>query len=118
MIDTTVSYDKPFMSKVFILLINQAIEMKDLDHHLLCPMQCCINNVVIDEALKFLAPIPSETMFAIQNNNLLMPSNQQLFLCSLLKSPVTFMWEYLLQRKLSIQVSLRLNLHEELHYSI
>ena len=43
--------------------------MMDLDHHLLCPMQCCMNDVLIDEVLNFLAPIPSESMHATQIEN-------------------------------------------------
>ncbi len=41
---TTVSralaYDDPVTSKVYHLVINQAIHIPHLDHHLLCPMQC------------------------------------------------------------------------------
>ena len=41
--------------------------MKGLDHHLLCLMQCHVNGVLMDEVPKFLAPIPIETMHAIQS---------------------------------------------------
>ena len=44
-------------SQAFILLINQAIEMKGLDHHLLCLMQYCMNGVLIDKVHEFLALI-------------------------------------------------------------
>ncbi len=41
---TTVSgvlaYDDPVTGKVYHLVINQAIHIPHLDHHLLCPMQC------------------------------------------------------------------------------
>ena len=57
------------MGQVFILLINQAIYMKDLNYHFLCPMQCHVNGVVIDEVPKFLTPIPSKTIHAMQVNN-------------------------------------------------
>ena len=40
--------------------------MKGLDHHLLCLMQCCMNSVLINEVSKFLAPILSETIYALQ----------------------------------------------------
>ena len=40
--------------------------MNGLDHYLLCPMQCCMNVVLIDEVPKFLASIPSEIMHDIQ----------------------------------------------------
>ena len=40
--------------------------MKGLDYLLLCLMQCCANGLLINEVPKILAPIPSETMHAIQ----------------------------------------------------
>ena len=64
-VDFTVTYDEYEKGQVFILLIHQAMEVKGLNHHLLCPMQCCMNGTVIDEVSNFLAPIPSETMNAI-----------------------------------------------------
>ena len=64
-VGATVAYIEPETGQVVILLINQAIEMKGLDHYLLCPMQCCVNGVLIDDIPKFLAPIPSETTHAI-----------------------------------------------------
>ena len=68
-IDATVTYTVPETGQVVILSINQAIERKGLDHHFLCPMQCQVNGVLIDEVPKFLEPILSETMHAIQIEN-------------------------------------------------
>ncbi len=34
------AYDDPMTGKVYHLVINQAIHIPHLDHHLLCPMQC------------------------------------------------------------------------------
>ena len=79
-VNAAVAYAKAETGHVVTLYINQAIEMKDLDHHLLCPMQCCMNGVVINEVSKYLAPIPSETMHVIQLETLLMPSTQFSFL--------------------------------------
>ena len=36
------------------------------NHQLLCPMQCCMNDVLINEVPKILAPLPSETMHTIK----------------------------------------------------
>ena len=44
-VDATVAYTEPETGQVVILLINQAIEMKGLGHHVLCLMQCCTNGV-------------------------------------------------------------------------
>ena len=66
MVDATVTYDQPEMGQLLISMINQVIEMKGLDHHLLCPMKCHMNCSLINEVPTFLPPIPSETMHAIQ----------------------------------------------------
>ncbi len=34
------AYDDPMTGKVYHLVINQAIHISHLDHHLVCPMQC------------------------------------------------------------------------------
>ena len=59
------------MGQVVIFLSNQAIEMKGFEYHLLCPMQCCMNSVLIDEVPKFLVPVLRETTHAIQIENYL-----------------------------------------------
>ena len=61
-VNAAVAYTLPETHQIFNLSINQVFEMKGLVHHLLCPMQCHVNGVLIDEVPKFLAPIPSETM--------------------------------------------------------
>ena len=64
-LDASVDFTVSKEGQVVILIINQAIEMKGPDHHLLHPIQCCMNGVLINEVWKFLAPVPSETMHAI-----------------------------------------------------
>ncbi len=39
-ISGALAYDTPQTGKVYHLVINQAIHIPHLDHHLLCPMQC------------------------------------------------------------------------------
>jgi hypothetical protein len=39
-ISGVVAHDDPATGEVFHLVINQAIYIPHLDHHLLCPMQC------------------------------------------------------------------------------
>ncbi len=34
------AYDDPVTGKVYRLVVNQAIHIPHLNHHLLCPMQC------------------------------------------------------------------------------
>ena len=68
-VDPAVAYDDPKTGQLVIFLIHQAIEMKDLNHHLLRSMQCCMNSVLIDEVPKYLAPVPSETINSAQMIN-------------------------------------------------
>ena len=73
MVDSTVASNKLKMSQEIILMINQAIEIKGLNHDLLCPMKFCLNGVVINKVPKFCAPVPSETIHTkchSSNNNL------------------------------------------------
>jgi hypothetical protein len=51
---TTISgglvYDDPKTGKVYHLVINQAIHIPPhLDHHLLCPMPCQVNDLIVDD---------------------------------------------------------------------
>ncbi len=39
-VSRALAYDDPVTGKVYHLVINQAIHIPHLDHHLLCPMQC------------------------------------------------------------------------------
>jgi len=65
-VDAAIKYISPFTGEKFILMINQAIEIKGLDHHLLCPMQCRLNGARINELPKFLADLPTLETHAIQ----------------------------------------------------
>ena len=41
-VNAAVAYIRPETGQVVILLINQGIKMKGLNHQLLCPMKCCM----------------------------------------------------------------------------
>ena len=43
------AYVNPFTGLKYHLIVHQAIKMLDLDHHLMCPMLCRANGVVINE---------------------------------------------------------------------
>ena len=62
-------YTEPDTGQVVLLLSKQVIEIKGLGHHLFCPMQWCVNVILIDEVPKFFAPIPSDTTHALQLEN-------------------------------------------------
>ncbi len=52
------AYTDHMTGRMLHLVINQEIHIPHLDHHLLCPMQCHVNDVTVDEMLKFLAHQP------------------------------------------------------------
>jgi hypothetical protein len=64
-----VAYDDPQTRRTPHLIINQAIHIPHLDHHLLCPMQCCVNDVTINNLPKFLAADPTDQMHALTLTN-------------------------------------------------
>jgi hypothetical protein len=64
-----VAYDDPQTRRTLHLIINQAIHIPHLDHHLLCPMQCCVNDVTINNLPKFLAANPTDQMHALTIND-------------------------------------------------
>ena len=68
-VDATIAYKVSETGQLVTLVVNKAIEIKGLDHHLLCLMQCHVNGVLINEVPKFLVPIPHEKMHAIQLEN-------------------------------------------------
>ena len=74
-VDAAVAYDDPKSGETYILVINQAIHIPEMTHNLLCPMQCRMNDVLIDEVPKFLAPQPSDTTHSIhfKRNHLIIP---------------------------------------------
>jgi hypothetical protein len=64
-----VAYTDPQTRRTLNLIINQAIHIPHLDHHLLFPMQCHVNDVIVDETPKFLAPQPTDHMHALTLND-------------------------------------------------
>jgi hypothetical protein len=43
--------------------------MPQLDHHLLCPMQCCVNDVTVNNVPKFLTCFPADNMHTLVVQN-------------------------------------------------
>jgi len=60
-----VAYDDPRMGRTLHLVIHQAIHIPHLDHHRLCPMQCCVNDVIVNDLPKFLASDPTDQTHAL-----------------------------------------------------
>ena len=75
-------------------LNEQVIAIKKLNCHLLCQMQCLVNDILINEVQKFLAPVPSETTHAIQLENSFKAMHQIIISLKLNKSLVTLNWKH------------------------
>ncbi len=60
-----VAYTDPKTGRTLHLIINQAIHVPHLDHHLLCLMQCRVNDVIVDEMPKFLVIKPTDQTHAL-----------------------------------------------------
>jgi hypothetical protein len=60
-----VAYDDPQIRRTLHLIINQAIHIPHLDHHLLCPKQCRVNDVIVNNLPKFLAADPTDQTHAL-----------------------------------------------------
>jgi hypothetical protein len=64
-VSKALAYDDPVTGEVYHLVINQAIHISHLDHHLLCPMHCHVNDLIVDNMPKFLTPDPTDHAHAL-----------------------------------------------------
>ena len=64
-ISGALAYVNPFTGLRYHLIFHQAIHMPDLDHHLLFPMQCRANGVVIKECPRMYCREPTPESHAI-----------------------------------------------------
>jgi hypothetical protein len=60
-----VAYDDPQTGRMLHLIINQATQLPRLNHHLLCPMQCRVNDVIVKNLPIFLATDPTDQTHAL-----------------------------------------------------
>jgi hypothetical protein len=64
-VSRALAYDDPITGEGFHLVVNQVIRIPHLDHHLLCPMQCQVNDMTVDNTPKFLARDPTDKTHAL-----------------------------------------------------
>jgi hypothetical protein len=64
-VSSILAFDHPREGQVYHLVFHQAIHMPQLDHHLLCPMQCCVNDVTVKDVTRFLTHFPTDNMHAL-----------------------------------------------------
>ena len=75
-VSAVLEYTHPFTGQIYHLVIHQAIQIPNLDHHLLCPMQCRVNDITTNDVPKFLMKTPtldSHSIVAHDINNPLTP---------------------------------------------
>jgi hypothetical protein len=65
MVSGILAFDHPRDGQVYHLVFHQAIHMPQLDHHLLCPMQCPVNDVTVNNVPKILTCFPTDNMHAL-----------------------------------------------------
>jgi hypothetical protein len=65
MVSGILAFDHPRDGQVYHLVFHQAFHMPQPDHHLLCPMQCRINDVTVNNVPKFLTRFPTDNMHAL-----------------------------------------------------
>jgi hypothetical protein len=71
-----VAYEDPQTRRTLPLINDQAIHIPHFSHHLLCPMQCRMNDVIVNIMPFFLASDPTDQMHALvisDTNNPLRP---------------------------------------------
>ena len=64
-VSAVVGYECLRSGKTYLMVLHQAIEIPHLDHHLLCPMQCRMANIKVNETPKFLCQNPDSASHAV-----------------------------------------------------
>jgi hypothetical protein len=78
-VSSGMAYDVPGSGRVVILIVNQAVNLPHLTHNLLNPMQMRLNDVVVNETLKFKCANPTDLSHTItvkgenMNDELIIP---------------------------------------------
>jgi hypothetical protein len=78
-VSRALAYDDPVTGKVYHLVINQAIHIPHLGHHLLCPRQCQVNDMIVDDTPKFLTSDPTDHTHALTNIDPHQPTQMVIF---------------------------------------
>ena len=68
-ISSALAYDNQATGKTTILVVHQVIHVPTMESNVLCPMQVLMNDVKVDETLKFLTENPTDTMHAISSKD-------------------------------------------------
>ena len=66
-----VNAEDPHSGQKYILMIDQAIQISDVDNHLLGPMQCHLNGLQVSEIPKLLTDCSRETILILYRSVIL-----------------------------------------------
>ena len=64
-ISGALAYIHPHSGKRYHVVVHQAVHIPDLNHHLLCPMQCRASGVVVNSCLRIYVDRPGATSHSI-----------------------------------------------------
>ena len=64
-ISAVLEYTHALTGQIYHLVIHQAIQIPNLDHHLICPMQCRVNDIIISDVPRFLMKTPTQDSHSI-----------------------------------------------------
>jgi hypothetical protein len=70
-----VAYDHPYTGITYMLVWHQAIYLDSMENHLVCPMQCQVNGVVVNDTPKIFVEHPTDQSHAIVVKDLLDSEN-------------------------------------------
>lgn len=90
-VDAAIKYRARDTGDDMIIVVNQAILIPEVDHCLLCPMQCRMNGVRVSETPKFLCENPTNSDHAI---SLLDPLTEDPIVIPLMLQGVVSYFEY------------------------
>jgi hypothetical protein len=73
-----VAYDHPYTGITYMLVWHQAIYLDLMENHLVCPMQCRVNGVVVYDTPKIFVEHPTDQTHAIVVSDLMDPKNTKI----------------------------------------
>ena len=73
-VSAVLEYTHPLTGQIYHLVIHKSIQIPNLDHHLLCPMQCRVNDIIINNVSKFLVNTPTQDSHSIVAQDIKKPS--------------------------------------------
>ena len=68
-VSSALAYDDQANGKTTILVVHHVIHMPTMESNLLCPMHVWMNDVKVDETLKFLTENPTDMTHAISGKD-------------------------------------------------